>query len=109
MPKDAFVSWAWTPVTGLVKPCHLVGETNLLRVHPDAVSINLRQTCQNDPGQVMTVSSTQSANKTTSHQLGCLTKPLTMTNFKGRIDTEWTNPYLQKVVLQRRLSVPPQQ
>ena len=56
----------------------------------------------------MTVASMPSANKTTSHEIGRLTKPSTTTNFE-RIDTEWANPYLQRVVLQRRLSVRPQQ
>ena len=58
-----------------------------------------------DKLRVTNVSSTQIANKTTSCQLARLTKPLRMTNFEGRINTKWTNPYLQKVVLQKCLSI----
>ena len=35
-------------------------------------------------------------------------KPLT-THFEAHVDTEWTTPYLRTLVLQRRLSVRPQQ
>ena len=81
-------------------------------MHPDAESPLTIERCAEmtlDKLRVTTVWSTQSANKTTSRQLARLTKALATTNFEGPIDTEWTNPYLRKMVLQRRLLVCPQQ
>ena len=46
----------------------------------------------------MTLDVTSANNKTTSRELAHLAKPLTRTNFEGRIDTRWTNPYLRQLV-----------